>query len=337
MKNEVKRYTFFKTLVLLSVTLVIVSGTNNVLGAQKKFPSKAVTIIVPFTVGGGTDAWQRTFAAALSSKKFLRVDVSVSNLPGGQDLRGIGECFKSKPDGYTLCAFNPPSSPFAWYLHKPKWDIRKLTGITVYAKDPQILVARAGYASKDLKSLMAALKAGRQPKVGLSGIGGMEHISSLLFSKRFDVPLEKFIPYNATSDVISALIRNEVDIAFGSFTAMQPAIAEGRLVGVALAGQTTRSAVIPDVPTFSEFGDPLLELNFSRSVYAPPGLPKDRQQVLEKAFIKAQQKDILLQARFKHYNIQPALGTGEDAEAQLTRALRVAEDLAIEKLIKKKK
>ena len=133
------------------------------------------------------------------------------------------------------------------------------------------------------------------------------------------------------------MIHNEVDIAFGSFTAMQPAIAEGRLVGIALAGQTTRSAVIPDVPTFSKFGDPLLELNFSRSVYAPPGLPADRQQILEKAFIKAQEKDILLKARFKHYNIKPALGTGKDAEAQLTRAIKVAQDLEIEKLIKKKK
>jgi len=164
----------------------------------------------------------------------------------------------------------------------------------------------------------------------------MEHISALLFGKRYDVPLKRFIPYNATSDVISALIRKEVDIAFGSFTAMQPAMAEGKLVGLALAGQKERSATIPDVPTFSEFGDPLMELTFSRSVYAPPGLPKDRQQFLEKKFIEAQQKDILLQARFKSYNITPALGTGKDAEEQLTNAIKVAQDLEIEKLVKKK-
>jgi len=326
--------TYCKPMLLGLVVLAIVIGLQNPAMSADKFPSKPVSIIVPFTVGGGTDAWARTFAAALSGKKYLRVDVSVNNLPGGQDLRGIGECYNSKPDGYTLVAFNPPSSPWAWYLHRPSWDIRKLTGITVYAKDPQILVARANYAYTNFKSLVAALKDGKEPKVGLSGIGGMEHISALLFSKRFDVPLKRFIPYNATSDVISALIRNEVDIAFGSFTAMQPAIAEGKLVGIALAGQKERSPVIPNVPTFAEFGDPLPELNFSRSVYAPPGLAKDRQQFLEKKFIEAQKKDILLQARYKAYDIKPALGTGKDADEQLVNAIKVAEDLQIQKLVK---
>ena len=324
----------FKTAVVGVMLMTFVLAGSQPVRAKDKFPSKAVKIIVPFSVGGGTDAWARTFAAALSSKKYLRVDVSVSNLPGGQDLRGIGECFKAKPDGYTLIMFNPPSSPFAWYLHKPKWDIRKLTGIGVYAKDPQILVARAGYDYTDYKGLVKALRQGEEPKVGLSGLGGIEHIAALLFSKRHNVSLKRFIPYNATADVISALIRNEVDIAFGSFTAMQGAIEEGRLVGVALAGQTERSAVIPDVPTFSEFGDPLLELSFSRSIYAPPGLPKDRQEFLEKQFMKAQQKDILLKARFNAYKIKPGMGTGKDAEDQVIRAIKVAEDLGIEKLVK---
>lgn len=327
---------FFKTMLLGVVALSIIMVTNHAAWSQEKFPSKQVVIIVPFTVGGGTDAWARTFAAALSSKKYLGVDVVVNNLPGGQDLRGIGELMKAKPDGHTLCAFNPPSSPFAWYLHKPKWDIRNLTGITVYGKDPQILVARAGYEYKDLKSLMAGLKAGKTPKVGLSGLGGLEHISALLFSKRYNVPLKRFIPYNATSDVMSALVRNEVDIAFSSFTAAEAFLSEGKLAGVALAGQKERSPAIPDVPTFSEFGDPLIELTFSRSVYAPPGLPKDRQQFLEKKFIDAQKKDILLQARFNSYKMTPTLGTGKDAEDQILSAIKVAEDLEIEKLIKKK-
>lgn len=328
---------FLKMMAVGMIVLSIIIVAHNPAMSEDKFPSKQVVIIVPFTVGGGTDAWARTFAAAMSGKKYLGVDVVVSNLPGGQDLRGIGELYKSEPDGYTLCAFNPPSSPFAWYLHKPNWDIRKLTGITVYGKDPQILVARAGYEYKDLNGLMKGLKEGKEPKVGLSGLGGMEHVSALLFSKRYNVPLKRFIPYNSTSDVISALVRNEVDIAFSSFTAAEAYMADGKLVGLALAGQKERSATIPDVPTFSEFGDPLLELTFSRSVYAPPGLPKDRQQFLEKKFIEAQEKDILLQARFKSYNMTPTLGTGKDAEDQLVNAIQVAQDLEIEKLMKKKK
>lgn len=327
-------FSFLKTAVVGVLLLAFLLAGNLAVNAEDKFPSKAVKIIVPFSVGGGTDAWARTFAAALSSKKFLRVDVSVNNMPGGQDLRGIGECYKAKPDGHTLCMFNPPSSPFAWYLHRPKWDIRDLTGIGVYAKDPQILVARAGYDYKDYQGLVKALRGGEEPKVGLSGIGGIEHIAALLFSKRHNAPLKKFIPYNATADVISALIRNEVDIGFGSFTAMQSAMEEGRLVGIAMAGQTERNEVIPNVPTFSEFGDPLIELAFSRSIYAPPGLPEDRQAFLEKMFITAQKKDILLKARFKAYNIKPALGTGKDAEAQVVNAIKVAEDLDLKSLVK---
>lgn len=333
MKKQAKFFLSKMTVIGMALIAFVVAGSNVAIGADK-FPSEAVKLIVPFSVGGGTDAWARTFAAALSSKKYFRQDVSVSNLPGGQDLRGIGEGMKAKPDGYTLVFFNPPSSPFAWYLHKPEWDIREMVGIGVYAKDPQIMVARAGYEYKNLKDLMGAIGKGEEPKIGLSGLGGIEHIAALLFSKRYDVPLTKFIPYNATSDVISALIRNEVDIAFGSFTAMESSIKEKMVVGIALAGQTERLTSLPDVPTFSEFGDPLMELSFSRSIYAPPGLPKDRQQYLEKQFMTAQKKDVLLQARFNAYGLEPALGTGKDAEEQLNRALKLAEELEIEKLVK---
>ena len=323
-----------KSSIVGTLILACIFAWGQSLSAEDKFPSKAIKIIVPFSVGGGTDAWARTFAAALSAKKYFRQDVSVSNLPGGQDLRGIGELYKAKPDGYTLIFFNPPSSPFAWYLHKPNWDIRDLVGIGVYAKDPQILVARKGYKYNNIKDLIDALKNGEEPKVGLSGLGGIEHIAALLFSKRYEAPLTKFIPYNATADVVSALIRNEVDIAFGSFTAMQPSMEEGNLVGLALAGQTERASAIPDVPTFSETGDPLIELTFSRSIYGPPGLPEDVQQYLEKQFMAAQEKDVLLQARFNAYGITPTMGTGKDAEAQVENALKLAEELEIEKLVK---
>ncbi|MCF8110118.1 MAG: tripartite tricarboxylate transporter substrate binding protein [Desulfobacteraceae bacterium] len=327
-----KHFGIFKAVAVMLAAALVLIAAGNVSAAENEFPDQPISIIVPFTVGGGTDGWQRTFAAALSSKDYLGVSVSVRNLPGGQDLRGIGECYRSKPNGYTLTAFNPPSSPFAWYLHRPSWDIREMTGITVYAQDPQMLVASAKYEHKDLESLLNALKNGEQPKVALSGIGGIEHVAAELFAKRYDVELEKYIPYNATSDVISALVRNECDIAFGSFTAVSPAVKEGNLVGIAVAGQKERIGILPEVPTFSEFGDPLLELKFSRAVYGPPDLPEERQQILEKAFIKAQKENELLQARYETYGIKPALGTGEQAEENLKSALNLAEELKIERL-----
>ena len=112
------------------------------------------------------------------------------------------------------------------------------------------------------------------------------------------------------------------------------AVYRGREPGWGRFGRADRSLEpIPDVPTFSEFGDPLLELSFSRSIYAPPGLPKDIQEYLEKQFMAAQEKDVLLQARFKAYGIVPAMGTGKDAEEQLTKAIKLAEELEIEKLV----
>ncbi|MFW6289816.1 MAG: Bug family tripartite tricarboxylate transporter substrate binding protein [Mariniphaga sp.] len=328
-----RNFNFFKTVAVILASALVFIAAGNVSAAEDEFPSKSVKIIVPFTVGGGTDAWMRTFAAALSSKDYLGVDVSVRNLPGGQDLRGIGECYRAKPDGHTLTAFNPPSSPFAWYLHKPSWDIRELTGITVYAEDPQMLVANKKYEHKDLESLLKALKNGEQPKVSLSGLGGLEHIAAELFAKRYDVSFENYVPYNATSDVISSLIRGETDIAFGSYTVMEPAIAEGDIVGIAVAGQEERLEALPDVPTFSEFGDPLLELKFSRAVYGPPGLSKERQQILEKAFIKAQEESSLLESRYDSYGIKPSFGTGKEAEESLKNAAKLAEELKIEKLV----
>ena len=129
-------------------------------GRKKKFPNKPIDIIVPFSVGGGTDIWMRTFSVALAQKKSLRTPINIRTMPGAATLRGAGVAFKAKPDGYTLFACNPPSTPWAWYVHEPPFDIRKFTGISVYAREPGIIVVPADSKYKDYKDLAEAFKKG---------------------------------------------------------------------------------------------------------------------------------------------------------------------------------
>ena len=333
MKREGKRIKII-TILVVCVSLCLIY-THASAAKKKKFPNKPIDIIVPFSVGGGTDIWMRTFAVALASKKNLRTPINIRTMPGAASLRGAGVAFNAKPDGYTLFACNPPSTPWAWYIHQPPFDMRKFVGISVYAREPGLIVVPSDSKYKDYKSLASAFEKGELKLwTGLQK-GTLFHIASLLMKKRDILHWEKYVSYKGCGDVAAALLRKEIKCAVCTVTPMLNSILDGKIRPIALVGSEQRLKVFPDTPTLNEFGkDPLSETILRRCVFAPPGLPKDIQQILEKAFIKAQD-NLIPQARYKSLDLLPAYGTGAEAELTVRQSIQVAEDLKLREIMEK--
>jgi len=256
-------------------------------------------------------------------------------MPGAATLRAAGVAFNAKPDGYTLFACNPPSTPWAWYVHQPPFDMRKFVGISVYAREPGVIVVPSDSKYKDYQSLADAFKKGELKLWTSLQKGTLFHIASLLMQRRDILDWEKYVAYKGCGDVLAALLRKEVACGVCTVTSMLSPIQDGKFRPIAIVGFEERLQAFPDTPTLKELGkSPLLETTLRRCVFAPPGLPNDIQQTLEKAFTKAQD-DTIVQARYKSLDLIPARGTGAEAEKTVLETIQVAEELKLREIVGK--
>lgn len=333
-----KNFTRRKFLATASAgTASVALGVNGVpaLAETKKFPSEPIDIIVPFGVGGGTDIWLRTISVALATKKNLRVPINIRNIPGAASLRGTGVGFTAKPDGQTLTAFNPPSTPWAWFLHNPPFDIEKFKGISVYVREPGIIVARPGAKVKDFSQMVNAYNSGELKIIASQQAGTIWHIAATLMKNRSGVNWQQYVSYKGTGDIIAALIRKEVDVGIVTASSAFDHVKDGKLVPLAIVGMDERMGSFPNVPTMNEFGmDPLKVCVLRRSVFAPPGIDEERREILEQAFIKAQDH-LIVKAQYDSLSLKPARGTGAEAEESIRDAIKVAKEIDLKSITKK--
>ncbi|WP_289043806.1 tripartite tricarboxylate transporter substrate binding protein [uncultured Aliiroseovarius sp.] len=300
--------------------------------AQDKFPSNPIDIVVPFGVGGGTDIWLRAMSIGLSSKKGLGVPVNVRNVPGAGSLRGAGEGFTADPDGYTLTGFNPPSTPWAWYLSRPPFDITQFRGVSVYVREPGIIVAHPDAGIDTFEQMIEAYNSGAKKIIASQQKGTIWHIAAMLMKQRSDINWEQYVSYKGTSDIIAAILRREVEVGIVTASSAQDAVRDGKLKPLAIVGLNERLESYPDTPTMNEAGkDPLEVCVLRRSVYAPPGIDEERRVILEKATIAAQD-DTFMQAQYSSLSLEPARGTGAEADRAIADALAVAEEIDLKSI-----
>ncbi len=335
--SSMTRRDFIKTTSIGLGSLALGLPKGLAFAAEATYPNNPIDIILPFSVGGGTDIWARTLAVAAASKEILNVPVNVNNLPGAASLRGVGTAFSAKPDGYTLVSFNPPSTPWAWYIHQPGFDIEKFVGLSVFAREPGVIAVSANSPYKTFDDVFNAYKSSKLKIIASLGIGTGWHVASLLMKRRFNLDWSQYVAYKGTSEVIAALYRNEVEVGVVTAASAADGFAEGRLRILAIIGQEERVETFPDTPSLIELGkDPLKECLFLRSIYAPPGLPADIQQILEKAFTKAQDNPVVA-AHYKSLNMKPPYGTGAEAEKAIKDSLKVAAEIDLRSIVKNNK
>ncbi|WP_454764754.1 Bug family tripartite tricarboxylate transporter substrate binding protein [Cupriavidus campinensis] len=256
----------------------IAAGTAGALHAPAAqadtWPSKPVTVIVPFPAGGGTDAFARPLTAQLS--KQLGKQFIIDNRGGAGGTVGASIAAKAAPDGYTLFVGGAHHAIAPSFYKKLDYDIEKdFIPITVIAQPPQVVVVNpVKVQANTLKELIAYAKANPgKLNYGSAGNGSSHHLAGELFKLQTQTFITH-IPYKGAGPALSDLIAGQVDMVFDGLGSSAQHIRAGRIKALAVASKT-RSAAFPNVPTAAEAGVPGYEVSTWYALWAPKGTPKE--------------------------------------------------------------
>lgn len=292
-------YMVKKVFLLLSCLVFI--GISQVHAADP-YPSKIITIIVPFSAGGPTDTVARLLAQAMSTT--LKAQIIVENVAGAGGTLGPARVAKSDPDGYTLILHHiGMSTAPALYKKLPYNPLTDFAHIGLINEVPMTLVAKKDFPAKDLKELITYVKANKD-KVNYAnaGLGAASHLCGMLFMSAIQTELTT-IPYKGTGPAMNDLLGGQVDFMCDQTTNTTSQIKGGK---IKVYGVTTKKRVasLPDVPTMHEAGLPNFEVSVWHALYAPKGTPKDIVDKLSKAMQEALTDKTLI-ARFAELGTEP--------------------------------
>jgi tripartite-type tricarboxylate transporter receptor subunit TctC len=236
------------------------------------YPTRTVTLVVPYPPGGGVDAMARVVAEKLAGA--LGQQVVVDNRAGGSGLVGTRAFIKSPPDGYTLFLGHTGSISINPSLYaNAGFDPRKdFAPIGLIASMPVALLAHPSFPAKTIGDVVAIAKtAGANFNIGTSAVGTGGYLTAELFKSVTGIDAA-IIPYKGTGQVMNDLLGNHVPIAFGVLPPALGNLQAGTLRAIAVLGPT-RFSLLPDVPTASESGLPGFESVLHYGLLAPAGTP----------------------------------------------------------------
>ena len=243
--------------------------------AAETFPSRPVTMIVPFGAGGPTDALARIVAERM--RVALGQTVLVENVTGASGTIGIGRVARAAPDGYTIVLGNWPSFVVASaiYPNLPYDVTRDFEPIALLPNNPYIVVSKKDLPANDLKGLIAHLQANPDKiSAGTGGAGAGQHVSGVYFQKVTGTRFQ-FVPYRAgSSDIMRDLVAGHIDLTFDQAISALPYVRNGQVRAYAITGKT-RLASAPDIPTVDEAGAPGVYISTWFGLWAPKGTPAD--------------------------------------------------------------
>jgi len=262
------------------------------LGAlAEDYPSRQITLVVPYPPGGGVDAMARVVAEKLSVS--LGQQVVVDNRAGGSGLVGTRSFIKSAPDGYTLFLGHTGSISINPSLYaNAGFDPRKdFAPAGLIASMPVALLAHPSFPAKTIGDVVAiAKKEGSKFNIGTSAVGTGGYLSAELFKSIAGIDAA-IIPYKGTGQVMNDLLGNHVPIAFGVLPPALGNLQAGTLRAIAVLSPQ-RFSLLPEVPTANESGLPGFESVLHYGVLAPAGTPRpiiDRLNAALRALVETEQ------------------------------------------------
>ena len=282
------------------------------LGHAADFPTKPITIIVPFAAGGPTDTVARLLGQAMGAD--LKQSVIVENVGGAGGTLGAGRAARSDPDGYTIFLHHiGQSTAPALYRKLPYNAVDDFAPIGLVTDVPMTLVARGNFPAKDLKELVAYVKQNKDKVTyANAGLGAASHLCGTLFMTAIDTDLTT-VPYKGTGPAMNDLLGGKVDFMCDQTTNTTGQIKAGKIKVYAVTTKT-RVPSLPDVPTAAEAGLPNFEVTVWHGLYAPKGTPKPIIDRLNAA-LKVALKDPTLKQRFGDLGTEPVTDAQATPEA----------------------
>lgn len=249
-------------------------GSSGLAVADPNWPSKPITIIVPFPAGGGTDAFARPLSAHLT--KQMGKQIVIDNRGGAGGTLGAGIAAKAAPDGYTFFMGGAHHAIAPTMYQKLDYDIEKsFIPVMLLATPPQVVVINAQKIPvTDLKGLIEyAKKNPAKLNYGSAGNGSSHHLAGELFKMQTKTFITH-IPYRGAGPALSDLIAGQVEMMFDGLGSSSQHIKAGKIKALAVAA-TKRSPAFPDVPTAAEAGVPGYVVSTWYGLWAPKGTPKE--------------------------------------------------------------
>lgn len=274
----------FTSFLLKCACAVAIASTASAASAQN-YPDHAIHVIIPYAPGGGTDIAFRIVASEAGN--LLNQTIVVDNRPGASTMIGTGTVSRATPDGYTLLASDSAFviNPGLFKDKLPYDTVKDFKGVTIMATSPALLVVNPKLPAKTLAELIALAKS-RPGKLnyGSGGVGTGPHLAGELLKLAAGIDVTH-IPYKGTAPALTAVLADEVDMAFVGISTAAPYIASGQLRAIALTG-TKRQPSLPDVPTFAE-NHLDVDGNSYWGIYAPTGVPDPIVEQLNRAFTQS--------------------------------------------------
>jgi len=271
-----------------SIASAVVLGAGLLGGTSalaQAYPTKPVTIIVPFAAGGTTDILARIIGQALTAE--LGQSVVVDNRAGAGGNIGGQAAAKAAPDGHTLFMGTVGTHAINASLYKkmPFDPVKDFAPLTRVANVPNLLVANPAQPYKSVKDLIAYAKANPgKVNFGSSGNGSSIHLSGELFKSLAKVDMQH-VPYKGSAPAVTDLLGNQIDIMFDNMPSAIQHVRSGSLVPLAVT-TAKRSPELPNVPAIAEAGVPGYEATSWFGMFAPAGTPAPVLAKLNAAIVK---------------------------------------------------
>jgi tripartite-type tricarboxylate transporter receptor subunit TctC len=273
------------------VFAVLLAGVSNAMA--QAYPSRPVTIIVPFPAGGPTDTLARILADHMPTS--LGQTVIIENVTGAAGSIGVGRVARAAPDGYTLSIGHWSTHVVNGATMNLAYDVlRDFAPVSLLADTPIWLVARKTLPPKDLTELIAWLKQNKAT-AGTVGVGGASDVTGTYFQRVTGTTFQ-FVPYRGAAPLNQDLVAGHIDFMVGMAAAHYPLVRSGQIKAYAMMTKT-RWWAAPEVPTMEEAGVPGLYASFWHGLWAPKGTPADIVAKLNAA-VRAALADAAVRARF---------------------------------------
>jgi tripartite-type tricarboxylate transporter receptor subunit TctC len=268
--------------------------------AAQTYPSRTITIIVPFPPGGSTDTVARVMAERM--QPILGQPVVIDNVIGGSGSAGVEKLARAAPDGYTI-DIGQWDTHIGGIIYKFAFDLEKtFAPIGLISVNPQLLLARKTLEPSDLKGIIAWMKA-NPGKATFSNQNGAARVAGVLLRKATGADF-RFVTYQGAAPAMKDLVAGQVDLLMVQAAAALPQMRAGRVKAIAnLSPQ--RSAAIPDIPTSAEGGVPGFYMTGWFGFFAPKGTPSTAIRKLNAAMVQVL-ADTRTRTRFAELGIDVA-------------------------------
>jgi tripartite-type tricarboxylate transporter receptor subunit TctC len=260
---------FYKMLV---VGLLALLPSASLATAQNAYPTRYVTLIIPFAAGGSSDVIGRIVGEELG--KALGQQLIFENVAGAGGSTGLARAASAKPDGYTIAIGNAGTSAAAYTIYPDlKYTAEAFVPLGLVARTASLIALKKDFAARTMPEFLAlARSAPDSIRLGHAGVGSSNYLICQSFLKAIGVDVT-LVSYRGAAPALNDVMGGHIDGVCDAATSLAPAIQGGQVVGLVVAGNTKIDG-LPTVPTASEAGIPNFQAGGWNALFAPAGTPE---------------------------------------------------------------